>query len=159
MRAAVALASCLALISCLEPLQPTPVSTVISIQPASPFTRGFDSETISRFEIAIRLQNLGSRTIYVDASYQLIEKLIDQKWTLARESPPSPFVAFRAIPQGQRVTVSYVVLYNRATSPDNQLLEHIRGLYRMGVRLAYNANGTDPLSSGDSWSQPFAVTE
>lgn len=159
LRLTAALASCLFPASCLEPVQPTPRSTIIAIDPVTPFTRGLDSDVISRFEVNLRFRNDGARTIYLDGGYRRLEKLVDQKWEVAMESPSAPFEAFREIRPGQRVTTSYVVLYDRRTTPELVLLKRIRGLYRMRLRLAFTVNGTEQLHADDSYSQPFAVTE
>ena len=156
---ALALACCFVVGSCLEPIEPTPSSELISIVPVSPFTRGFETETITRFEINIRVQNNGTRTIYLDGSSYRLEKLVDQKWIVARETPPASFQATREIGQSQRVTSSYVMLYNRVTAPQDVLLSHVRGLYRLRLRLAFNPGGAEELPQQDSYSQPFAVAE
>jgi hypothetical protein len=156
---AVAFAGCLVLGSCLEPLEPTPVSQLVTIAPVSPFTRGFETEIMTRFEINIGLQNHGTRTIYLDGAYYRLEKLVDQKWVVARETTASSFQAVRTILPGQRVTRSYVILYNRVTASDDVLLSHVRGLYRLHFRLAFNSGGAEELPQQDSYSQPFAVLE
>ena len=154
-----ALACCVALVSCLQPLESTPESSLVSITPVSPFIRGLDSDYISRFEITFHVQNPGARTLYVDATHRRIEKLVDQKWEVAMESAPAPFVAFRSIPPNQRVSVSFIVRYDRRTDPDWVLLQRIRGLYRARLRLAFTPDGSDAVPPEDSYSQPFAVTE
>jgi hypothetical protein len=37
------------------------------------------------------------------------------------------------------------------------ILEHARGLYRVGLRLSYTMNGSDPLPAENYYSRSFVV--
>ena len=47
------------------------------------------------------------------------------------------------------------MLYNRVTAPEDVLLSHVRGLYRLRLRLAFNPGGAEELPQQDSFSQPL----
>lgn len=142
---------------CLDAIAPTPTSSLVAITPINRWTRGEESESGSRFFIELRIRNAGSRTIFLDRLYGRTEKLIDQKWELAIETTTPPFGTVRSIPPNQSITIGYLVQYVPGVSPDSPYLEHLRGLYRVRLRLSYSSNGTDLLPPEDSYSQPFAV--
>jgi len=142
---------------CLDAVAPTPTSTVVSITPLVRSTRGNEDDSGSRFNIEIRIRNLGSRTIFLDRLYARTEKLVDQKWELALETDRPPFGSIRAIPAGQSFTLTYAVTYIRAVAPRRIHLEHVRGLYRARFRMSFSANEAELLPPGDSYSRPFAV--
>ena len=146
-------------VSCMESIEPTPKSAVMSIVPANGYVTGDQTETFTRFLMPLVITNTGSRPVYLDLGYRRAEKLIDQKWELAIEQSAGNFVSVRIINPGRTVTINYVVAYQRGSTPPLPLLDHIRGLYRMRLRFSYTSNGTDPLPVEDSYSQPFAVTE
>jgi hypothetical protein len=107
--------------------------------------------------MAFRVQNTGSRTIFLDRIYTRAEKLIDQEWELAIETPEAAFASVRTLLPNQSTTFTYRVNYVRGSLPAAPYLEHLRGLYRVRLRFSFTANGSDPLPSEESYSQPFAV--
>ena len=145
--------------SCMEAIEPTPESTLLSIDPADGSVRGTQSDSMTRFLMPLVIRNKGSRAIYLDLGYRRTEKLIDQKWELAAETANGNFASIRLLNPGRTVTIDLVVVFRRGSPPAAPLLEHIRGLYRARLRFSYTGNGTDLLPVDDSYSQPFAVTE
>ena len=146
-------------VSCLESIEPTPTSAVVSIVPANGSVTGAQTDAFTRFMMPLVITNTGSRPVYLDLGYRRAEKLVDQKWELALEQSAGNFVSVRILNPGRTVTINYVVAYERGSSPPLPLLDHIRGLYRMRLRFSFTSNGTDPLPVEDSYSQPFAVSE
>ena len=144
--------------SCLEPAAPTPVSTLVSIDPLNAFTRGQQTELVSTFHMEFRVLNIGSRNLFLDTDYMRTEKLVNQNWELAAERAASAFFASRMLRPGQSTVVSISVVYTRGTSPESLLLSHLRGLYRARFRLSFTSNGTELLAPEDSYSAPFSVT-
>lgn len=156
---AAAIVSCAVSVSCLESVEPTPESTVLSIEPLTPYVRGVETATSSRFQMEFRIRNNSTRPVYLDLAYRRFEKLVDQKWELAAETTAAPFTAVRTIQPGVRISVVFSVVHTRGSSSQFELIQHVRGLYRARLRLAYNPGGTDQLPLEDSYSLPFAVTE
>ncbi len=143
----------LATLACLDSIEPTPQPTQISIVPqtgelvATSLKNGF---TLS---MQIFVRNNGGRTIYVDQFYRRTEKLVDQKWELAVESPAAP--SFRTVGPSQTQSLPYVVTYLNGSR--FTLLEHVRGLYRVGLRVSYSPNGAELFPAESSYSLPFVV--
>jgi len=106
----------------------------------------------------LRIRNRGARDIYLDGDYRRLEKLVDQKWKLATQRDNFPFASVRVIRASQSITMSYVMVYVRGTSPETVLLENLRGLYRVGLRLSLTPNGSDLFPLDESYSVPFSVT-
>ena len=158
MRIAAVIAISVASVSCLESVEPTPVSTVLSIDPATTFVRGVEAATFSRIQVEFRIRNNTTRPVYLDLAYRRFEKLVDQKWELAVESTGNPFAAVRTIQPGVRISVVFSVVHNRGSVSESDLMEHVRGLYRTRLRLAYDTGGNDQIPVEDSYSTPFAVT-
>jgi hypothetical protein len=149
---------CIVLTSgCLDPMEPAPTSSVVTITPTTRSVRGQESETGSRFGIEFRVRNTGSRTIFLDQFYAHTEKLIDQKWKVVMETTPPVFASARTIPTGQSVTAQYLVQYVGGVSPESPYLEHVRGLYRVRLRLSYRSNGSELVPPEESYSEPFVV--
>jgi len=144
--------------SCLDSLEPTPTSTIFSIDPLNLYTAGSQTETTSSFHMELRIRNRGARDIYLDGDYRRLEKLVDQKWKLATQRDNFPFASVRVIRASQSITMSYVMVYVRGTSPETVLLENLRGLYRVGLRLSLTPNGSDLFPLDESYSVPFSVT-
>jgi hypothetical protein len=144
--------------SCMEPVEPTPTSTLLSIDPLNLYTSASQTETTSTFHMELRIRNRGARDIYLDGDYRRLEKLVDQKWKLATERDNFPFASVRVIRASQSASVSYVMVYVRGTSPETVLLENVRGLYRVGFRLSLTPNGSEPFPLDESYSVPFSVT-
>lgn len=144
--------------SCLDPIEPTPTSTLVSIDPLNLSAVGLQSETTSAFHIELRIRNRGSRDIYLDGDYRRLEKLVDQKWKLATERDNFPFSSVQLIRVSQGATISYAMVYTRGKSPETVLLENLRGLYRVRLRLSLTPNGSEPLALDESYSRPFSVT-
>ena len=159
LRLAAAGVSCLLSVSCLESVEPTPESSMLSIEPLTPFVRGTEAATFSRFQMEFRIRNTGTRPVYLDPGYRRFEKLVDQKWELATESTNVPFATVRTIAPGVRISIVFIVTHVRGSSSQSDLIEHVRGLYRARLRLAYDPGGSDQLPLEDSYSRPFAVTE
>ena len=158
LRMAAAIVSCAVSVSCLESVEPTPESTVLSIQPLTPYVRGVETAASSRFQMEFRIRNNGTRPVYLDLAYRRFEKLVDQRWELAAETTAAPFTAVRTIQPGVQISVVFSVVHTRGSS-SFELIEHVRGLYRARLRLAYNPGGTDQMPVEDSYSLPFVVTE
>ena len=154
----VAVMSLMTTTSCLEPVEPTPTSTLLSIDPLNLYTRGSQTETNSTFHMELRIRNKGTRDIYLDGDYRRLEKLVDQKWKLATERDNFPFASVRVIRPSQSASVSYVMVYVRGTSPETVLLENLRGLYRVGLRFSLTPNGSELFALDESYSVPFSVT-
>ena len=157
--AAAGMACLVASLACMEAIEPTPASALVSIVPANGYVTGEQSDTFTRFLMPLVISNRGARAIYLDLGYRRAEKLVDQKWELAVEQTAGDFVSVRILGPGRTLTINQVIAYQRGSSPALPLLEHIRGLYRIRLRFSYTNNGTDLLPVEDSYSQPFAVTE
>jgi hypothetical protein len=122
------------------------------------YTTGSQTETTSTFQIELRIRNKGSHDIYLDGDYRRLEKLVDQKWKLATVRDNFPFASVRVIRASQSAMVSYAMVYVRGTSPETVLLENLRGLYRVGLRLSLTPNGSELFPLEESYSAPFSVT-
>ena len=144
-------------LGCLEAVEPTPTSTLLSITPVNRSTRGEQSESAVQFRIDLRITNKTSRPIFVDRPYGWTEKLVDQKWQFVVESTTAPFASIRSIQPGSAITITYLMQYIRGRSPESPYLDRVRGLYRARLRLSYMANGTELLPPEECYSQPFAV--
>jgi hypothetical protein len=144
-------------LGCLDAVEPTPTSSLVSITPVNRSTRGDENQSGVQFRIDIRIINRGSRPIFVDRLYGWTEKLVDQKWKLVVESTNAPFVSIRSIQPGGGITITYLMQYVRGYSPESLYLDRVRGLYRARLRLSYSASGTELLPPEESYSQPFAV--
>ena len=143
----------LATLSCLDSIEPTPQPSQISVVPqkgelvTTPSSNGFT------WSMQIFVRNNGTRNIYVDQIYRRTEKLVDQKWELAIESPMAP--SFRTVAPSQTQSLPYVVSYFNGTNYPR--LEHVRGLYRVGLRVSYQPNGNELFPAESSYSRPFVV--
>jgi len=148
-------ASLLAMSGCLEPIEPTPDSTPLSITPAvEAVSVEKVQENVYSFSIALRVKNNGASNVYVDLFYRETDKLIDQKWEIAAENSASTF--FRLVGPGQTQQILHVVTYSQGSHP---LLDRVRGVYRVGLRAFYAPNGTDPIPAQPAYSKPFVVVE
>ena len=147
-------------VSCLEPAEPTPVSTLVSIDPLDSYARGHQTDAASSFHMEFRVQNTGSRNVFIDTGYTRTEKLVNQKWELAAERVPSgnPFSSSRMLRPNQSTVLSVDVNDFPGTSPASTLLRNLRGLYRTRFRMSFTPNGTELLAPEDSYSAPFSVT-
>jgi hypothetical protein len=101
------------------------------------------------------VRNKGTRAVYADSFYRRTEKLVNQKWEMAAETPSGPIGFRTTIGPGQTVPLAYVVTYTAASH--FTLLKHPRGLYRVRIDLSYAAGGQDRLPPEDSYSPPFTV--
>jgi hypothetical protein len=154
----VAVMSLVTTTSCMEPVEPTPTSTLLSIDPLNLYTTGSQTESNSTFHMELRIRNKGSRDIYLDGDYRRLEKLVDQRWKLATERDNFPFASVRVIRASQSVSIPYSMVYLRGSSPGTVLLENLRGLYRVGLRLSLTPNGSELFPLETSYSIPFSVT-
>jgi len=152
-----AIVFCTATSGCLESVDPTPTSEIVTIVPLTASTGGTERETETFFAIEVRIRNKSSRTIYFDRAYARTEKLIDQKWEMARETTAPPFSNVRTIGPSQSLNAAFEVRYRRDEVPASIHLEHIRGLYRLRLRFSYTSNGSDPIPAEESYSRPFVV--
>jgi hypothetical protein len=146
----------LAALGCLEPLEPTPDSSPVVITPEAAAVSVKALSNGWSFSLPLRVRNTGSRVVYVDLTYRHTEKLIDQKWEHATQSPE--LGDWRAIPPSQTQTLGYLVTYVRSNSAP-PLLEHARGLYRVGLHLSYSSSGSDLFPPENSYSRSFVVVE
>lgn len=149
------IATLMATLGCLDSMEPAPASAQVSIFPLKEAALAVPSRTGYTFSMTLIVTNTGSRTIYVDQIYRRTEKLVDQKWELAVESPTAPVGLTRVIGPLQTQSMPYVVTYVPGT--DFPLLEHMRGLYRVGLRMAYATDGSEPITGDAPYSRPFAV--
>ena len=155
---ALALALCVtSSVACLDAMAPTSKSAAVTITPTTRSTGGTENKSGSRFAITFRVRNPASRTIFLDRFYARTEKLIDQKWVMVMETIPPTVGFMRTIPSGQSLTNEYLVQYLRGISPASPYLEHVRGLYRVRLRLSYLSNGAELLPPEESYSEPFVV--
>jgi hypothetical protein len=150
---AAAITGLLATVACLDSIEPTPRPAQISVVPSlgelviTPLASGFT------WSMQVFVRNNGGRNIYVDQTYRRTEKLVDQKWELAIESPMSP--SFRTVIPSQTQSLPYVVTYVNGSK--STLLEHVRGVYRVGLRVSYTPNGNELFPAESSYSLPFVV--
>ena len=156
-RAIVLTLASVSMLGCLEAVEPTPTSTLVSIAPVNRSTRGEQSESGMQFRIDLRITNKTQRVIFLDRPYGWTEKLVDQDWKFVVESTAAPFASIRSIQPGSGITVTYLMQYIRGRSPESLYLDRVRGLYRARLRFSYTANGTELLPPEESYSQPFAV--
>jgi len=149
-----------AVTSCLEPLEPTPDSSPVIITPQSTAVPATILGSGWTFTLPLRITNTGSRTVFVDLSYRLTEKLIDQKWEIATLS--RSFGQWRAIPPSQTQSLGYAVTYAHGTSApptSSAILEHARGLYRVGLHLSYTSDENSLLPGENYYSRSFVVSQ
>jgi hypothetical protein len=144
------------ILGCLDQIEPTTIDAPISIATVAASTSVQQTQTGFAFSTGVRVRNFGVRTIYVDQVYRRTEKLVDQQWQLVSETA-SPFPGNRAVGPSQVTLLNYTVAFRK----DGQipLLAHPRGLYRVGLRIFYGANGTEPLSAEPLYSDPFVVVD
>lgn len=143
--------------SCLTPLEPTPQSDTITITPVNASTLGAELPSGSFFRAEILIANKSQRIVYVDANRRFLEKLVDQKWMYAYGDTGGNFISPTRLNPSGSSTFAYSVTMDKGSTPARPLVEHIRGLYRVHYRIAFNPAGTDVLDSATTYSQPFAV--
>jgi hypothetical protein len=141
-------------LACLDSIEPTPDSSPLSITPAVGAVPVKKLPNLSTITLSLRVQNRSDRVVYVDLLYRKTDKLIDQKWEVVAESPPSTI--FRSIEPGQTQQILYVLSYEPGRYP---LLEKVRGVYRIGLRGFYDLNITEPLPSQPAYSTSFVIVE
>ena len=97
--------------------------------------------------------------MFIDTGYRRLEKLVDQRWEIADEVFP-PNNIFRAntpsLGTNRVTTVSYAAVYDR-TKGGASLLAHVRGVYRIGFRMAFAFDGSHMIPQEETYSKPFAV--
>lgn len=150
-----AIGSLVALVGCLEPIEPTPNSAPLSITPmleATSVIKGTDGFT---FSLPLMVKNVGTSTVYVDLYYRRTEKLVDQKWEVAAESVPTSILRSFAPNESRRI--EYIVVYKPGEA--YPLLEQARGVYRVGLRAFYGNTATDPISPSPLYSKSFVLIE
>ena len=142
--------------ACLDSIEPTPISPAVSITTVSADGRELDQRRLVGAGFSI--ENTGTRRIYIDRNYFRLEKLVNQRWQLAAEQigPFSPGLA--GLAPGRTVFTSKNFIHDPAAVTQFPLIEHVRGLYRMGFRISFTPDGNDLLPGEESYSQPFGVT-
>ena len=152
-----ALALTLVAAACLDTVEPTPRSSIVTIESAWASTMRNENESAVSFNIPIQIRNLTTRQLFLDANNRTLEKLVDQKWVVAI-APQGNFTLSRTINPSQQITFNYSYVYFRnSASPPPPILENVRGVYRIRFNLSYTNTGTDLLPAADSYSQPFVV--
>ena len=155
-KVAIAIGLCTTL-GCLDTMEPTTVSQYVSIESLN--ASGVELALTNVVTATIRIRNTGTQQVFIDTGYRRLEKLVDQRWEVANESV-SPGNVFRANNPGlgtNRVsTVSYSAVYDRSKG-DTALLAHVRGVYRLGFRMAFAPDGSNMIALEETYSKPFAV--
>ena len=141
---------------CMDALEPTSVSPVVRITALDEATVASETQVASRFETTLLVRNTSNRTLYLDMGYRRTEKLIDQTWVVALESGATRFASVRVLGPAQTINLSHTA--SSLDSPPVSVLQHIRGLYRVRLRLAFDRGGLEELPAGESYSQPCPVT-
>jgi hypothetical protein len=143
--------------SCLTPLEPTPQSDIVTITPVNASTLGAELPSGSFFRADILIANKSQRFVYVDANRRFLEKLIDQKWMYAYGDTEGNFIGSTPLSPSGSSTFAFSVAMVKNSGPARPLVEHVRGVYRVHYRLAFDRAGTDVLDSATTYSQPFVV--
>jgi hypothetical protein len=144
-------------VSCLEPVQPTPVSDVVTIGAVDPTVFGTEKSGSSFFLIDIRISNKSARRIFVDDTERFVEKLVDQKWVYAYGPTTGQFRPAASVGAQRGLVFSQRIANVKGSEPFYPLLVHVRGLYRIHFRLAYDQLGIELVDSASTYSQPFTV--
>jgi hypothetical protein len=152
-----ALLAALVSASCLTPMEPTPQSDIVTITPVNASTLGAELPSGSFFRTDILIANKSQRIVYVDANRRFLEKLVDQKWIYAYGDTEGNFIGPTSLSPSGKATFAFSVAMVRNSSPARPLVEHIRGVYRVHYRLAFDRAGTDVMDSATTYSQPFVV--
>lgn len=139
----------------MDAVEPTPVSAAVRITALDESTVASETQVASRFETTLLIRNTSGRTLYLDMSYRRTEKLIDQTWLVAVESGSAKFASTRSVGPGQTINIIHAA--SSLDSPPVSLLQHVRGLYRVRLRLAFDRSGVEELPAEESYSQPFVV--
>ena len=145
-------------ISCLEPVEPTPHSSEVVIDPAKPSVPGFELTGGSFFGPALSIRNTSQQPIYVDVERFFVEKLIDQKWQYAYSTGSPPFRSTVALAPAKSQVMIATVSAPKSEGAKYPLLLHLRGVYRVHLSIARDSHGADLLDSAMTYSQPFVVT-
>ncbi|HKY97791.1 MAG TPA: hypothetical protein VJL35_08030 [Gemmatimonadaceae bacterium] len=142
--------------ACLDTIEPTATSPAVAITTVSADGRELDQRRLVGAGFAI--ENTGTRRIYIDRNYFRLEKLVNQRWELAAQDigPFSPGLA--GLAPGRTTFTSKNFIHDPAGVTPLPMIEHVRGLYRMGFRISFAPDGTDLLPADESYSQPFGVT-
>ena len=144
-------------VSCLEPVEPTPTSNEVTILAAFGTTNGFESDQVTSFATQLDFVNKSSRPIYVDGTRIFFEKLVDQKWRYAAvDDRRTVNQVFLMEPLATR-SLQASVLSVKGSTTEVPILDHIRGVYRAHVRVAFDLGFTQMLDSASTYSQPFTV--
>ena len=151
---AFACVAALTLASCLDPIEPTAVSPIVTISPVSASAVTLPQTTV--INATFTIVNSGTTTIRLDANYRRLEKLVDQRWKLANEQGSAP-VAPVTLQPGRTIAATYGVGYDPESNVTNPLLVQPRGVYRMRFRIFLSLSVSDTLAADQSYSQPFSV--
>lgn len=147
----------IAAVSCLEPAEPTPVSSDVIIRTAFGTTNGFESDLISSFAIEVDIKSTSSRPIFVDGSSIFFEKLVDQKWRYAAPDDRRTVNMLFSIDPGQARGIPASVLSVKGGTSELAILDHVRGVYRAHIRVGFDGSFTQMVDSASTYSEPFTV--
>jgi len=110
------------------------------------------------FFMGLHFRDLTNRSIYVAGSYDL-EKLVDQKWQLAKAYREGPnFSSFSEMTPVNYPDFSISASLNKGISAPAPLLENMPGIYRAHFQMIY-ADTKEALPADQTYSPPFAVIE
>lgn len=144
-------------ISCLEPAEPTPVSSDVIIRTSFGTTNGFESDQVTSFAIQLDIVSTSSRPIFVDGSKIFFEKLVDQKWHYAAVDDRRTVNMIFVIDPGGSHSLPASVLSVKGGTSELPILDHIRGVYRAHVRIGFDPAFNQMVDSASTYSEPFTV--
>ena len=156
LRVVLTVTALLSSVACLDTLEPTATSAAVTITTLSADGRELDQRRLVGAGFSI--ENTGTRRIYIDRNYFRLEKLVNQRWQLAAEQtgPFSP--GLTGLAPGRSTFTSKNFIHDPAAVIQFPMIEHIRGLYRMGFRISFTVDGKELLPAEETYSRPFAVT-
>jgi hypothetical protein len=142
-------------VACMQPAEPTPVSTLVAITPRAEAFRVLGGGTSSTVSPIIRVEVLGQRSMFLSDSWDL-EKLVDQKWQTAFSNSGSP-VSQIVMPGHPIVFAS--IIYTRGSTVESPLFQNVAGIYRMHLQMTYSDGAREAIPPSQTYSLPFAVIE
>jgi hypothetical protein len=146
----------LAASACMQPAEPTPVSTLVAIAPRFEAVRILGGGTSASFGNVFNVDDLTTRSIFLSDSWDL-EKLVDQKWQLAYSNEGSP-IGQLVTPQ-QSGIASFLIIFVRDPPSDNPFFRNVAGIYRVHLRITYADGAKEALPTDQTYTPPFAVVE
>ena len=155
LRISAAALGALACTGCLDSMEPTRISSVISIDPLNATAAELPATNI--LHANFRVSNRGAQRLFVDNGYRRLEKLVRQQWRLVDEREGTLVAPIVPVEPNRFAAVAYSIGYDIGSIARQPLLQNLRGVYRVRYRIFLSAELSDTLPADESYSQPFAI--